>query len=383
MDVPNFHNIHKDHANLLYVLLVDDQMNKSSNIYHHVSEWYDVTPTAPSINLHHLWRKWDELSSVFLENKSPDEPLLFSLIIDGRAWNRQTILPGMSLAFDLFLDALPLFALRFSELSIVLSHMKVQMKVRWQLRNYQYVRLTERNGYPIFFVSEGGTSRFMAQNGFFKPLYGEPYYAADLPSAFAKTLNCQLPKLREFDWVPVQEIKPGLYLLPAGYCIFTSLTVFLPLGTEPSRLKLRPTFRHSYLLHPGHNCFDLFFQDFYLPASHTSYYLEGRPGLQISIRVGWSTLCPVQKPVHPLVFTLPAPAHLITKNGWIYQRTKTEVRFLDVVNEKNASRYTCVLALHERIGQDSKLRVYFQLAELHETMLFREIWEFLDDGDEF
>jgi hypothetical protein len=373
MDVLNFHNMRKGHADvyILYVLLVDDQMNKSSNIYHHVSEWNDVVPTL-MINVHQLWRRWDELSSVFLENQSPSEPLLFSLVINGHARNRRTILPGMSLVFDLFLDALPVSALHSTNLLIVLSHMKAQIKVRWQLRNYQYVRLTEQRDYPIFMIAnDQEMSRFMAQNGHWKPIVGAGN-VAHLPSTFGKALNQKLPELRQFDWVVVPETEPGIYLLPAGYRIFTSLSVFVP---QASRLKLRPTFRHSYPLQPGHNCFDLFFQDFYVPAG-SRYYLEGRSGLEIWIRAGNPLF------VHPPVVTLPAPAHLITKNGWIYQRTKTEVRFLDVVNEKHASQYTCVLALHERIGQDSKLRVYFQLAELHETMLFREIWEFLDDGDD-
>lgn len=332
---------------------------------------------APSQMHMRVPRASDAISSVCIENKDQRRELIISLEIGAVNIYTKTVPASSQLVFDLFANPLLLCALPYNDICFSFSHNNYILHTRQEIFDHEILNSAIQQVAPLYLAPK---TLAMCYNGTFYDHRSPPaLLPADIPGFILSQTNpiCKkVPKLRSYQWHRLLEISAGKYLFPTGVSILSSISVFNP-SPNTEQLYLRPKpFRHSYkLAAASHNCFELFFQEFWRPAdSEQHYFLEGPAGLDILVRAG-NQLEPVQ--YRENVENNPIPSSFMTQDGFIYQRHDTHVQLLDILSDKSRCSETCVLAMHERVGQDSKLQQYFVKDRLAEKMLLREVFDFL------
>lgn len=354
-----------------------------------ITGWREISPAALHVDLYRFIGFADAFSSLYVDNIGA-EPLRIRFLAHGYLVWEKFVAPGSRQVFEFLSEPYPRGALPFSHVSVEFSHAEYRSKIRYLIwANKLSVARARENHVMIGKRTDNNlTHVYFVYNGMFKPLqWHNDLPAEDLQGYVLEFLNqshVPHPRNRLYKWVRcLPEPQPGKYILPEEPQIYSSIYVENP-APEPITLWLLPNFRHKYILQPGTNLLELFWQEFWRGDggdSGDNYYLQSRTsGLKISLRVGNQRAKSVRYPVMlPPTYNETAST-LISPDYYVYRcggGKREPPKLTACYNRKDLAQSTCLLGLHSRTGKDSSLRAYFQDHPLNERYLLPEIWRFL------
>jgi len=343
-----------------------------------ITGWWEI-PAALEVDLYQFCGFADALSSLYIKNTGT-EPLRIRFVVHGHLiWGKTLAVKSVGNVFEFFAEPYARCSLPFSSIYVDFSHVHYTSKIRYLLWSGE-IRNARAQENPVMVM---GDNFYYACNGMLWEMFAAPLdlVPADLQGYLLRELNTKHvphPRNRLYEWVRyLPEPEPGKYTLPAEPQIYSSIYVENPTD-EPITLRLLPNFRHRYILQPGTNLLELFWQEFWPGGSTEHYYFQSRQsGLKISLRVG------NQRDASVRYSQVPGPTYnetastLISPDYYVYRCQPHEPPKLTACYNRKDLQSTCLLGLHSRIGKDSSLRVYFQDHPLSERYLLPEIWRFL------
>jgi len=354
----------------------DDCRNQIPEVAH----WY-VLENVSSNQVNTIIRVADAVSSIFIRN---DNDVDLDVAITGGPYNifRKTFPAHSMQVCELFSEPLPYSAFPFADFRVTFSALPTTVLFRHLMWRKEII-FGKCNEFGVVSMPMSPGSFFYNVDG---GIWTSNWPGLSIQAAQDKVddhfayLKGKRPasRRRVYNWsLPLSETKPGIYTFPPGHQIYSSIFVINP-ESRPIRLKLRPEpFRHDYLLQPGPNVFDLFWQEFWVPRDGfcpTFYFTCERSGLQIQLRCG--NQCPPQKEV-TTEYPETSPVLVSEFSGDAYIRSGYDLKFVSSNGRRQQAIQMILLGMHARIGSFCPFRHYFLKHELSERFLVPLIWDFL------